>query len=354
MHRIAFVATTLLASTLAASVDEPKPSADANQAYAAFVRANERLQLPLDRSNPNELDSRLLEATARAKEFYSQFPEDPRSAAVAHAFAVNSSALSRSAERRRREATRAIDERLGSKQISDAEWQQLKFAQASTVITDADRAVAAGHIANLQPLRQVIDEFAARLPASPLIANLESHFLRILGLSDPNGIEAALLKLADSPNERLSKYAQGRLRIKALTTQPLNLRFTAIDGREVDMEKLRGKVVLLDFWATWCGPCVAELPHIRKMYDRYHRDGFEVVGISCDFPQDAKKLAAFVRANELPWPQHHDSENRWNHLATKFGVISVPQQLLFDRTGRLVVENARGATLESALERLMQ
>src|SRR5438067_10175070 len=67
-----------------------------------------------------------------------------------------------------------------------------------------------------------------------------------------------------------------------VTGKPVDIKFTAVDGREVDLAKLKGKVVLIDFWATWCGPCMGEVPHVVEAYQKLHGKGFEIVGISFD------------------------------------------------------------------------
>ena len=91
-----------------------------------------------------------------------------------------------------------------------------------------------------------------------------------------------------------------------LKTKPLDLKFTAADGHEVDLAQMRGKVVLIDFWATWCGPCVAELPNVLKAYEKLHPKGFEIVGISLD--SDRAKLETFIKEKNMTWPQFFDGQ----------------------------------------------
>ncbi|MCX7916307.1 MAG: TlpA family protein disulfide reductase, partial [Verrucomicrobiae bacterium] len=80
--------------------------------------------------------------------------------------------------------------------------------------------------------------------------------------------------------------------IKQIRSAPLELKFAAVDGREVDLEKLRGKVVLVDFWATWCGPCVMEAPKLVDTYQKYRERGFEIIGVSLD--SNKERLMAFT------------------------------------------------------------
>src|SRR5271156_6014076 len=82
---------------------------------------------------------------------------------------------------------------------------------------------------------------------------------------------------------------------------PFNLQYTAVDGTEVDLSQMRGKVVLVDFWATWCGPCMREVPNVVAAYQKYHDQGFEVVGVSLD--QDSQRMIAVAREKGMTWPQ---------------------------------------------------
>jgi len=118
-------------------------------------------------------------------------------------------------------------------------------------------------------------------------------------------------------------------------------------GNPLSVSKYEDKVVLVEFWATWCVPCVAELPNIIKAYNKHHSNGFEVIGISLD--QDEQKLKSFLKAKEIPWVQYFDGKGWQNKLAAKYGIDSVPATFLLDRQGKIIGQDFRGEALEEAL-----
>jgi peroxiredoxin len=122
-------------------------------------------------------------------------------------------------------------------------------------------------------------------------------------------------------------------------------------GAPISVAKFRGKVVLIDFWATWCGPCVEELPNVLAAYAKYHDKGFEIVGVSLDHEESA--LKAFLTERKMTWPQIYDGKGWRSELAQKYYVNSIPATYLLDRDGKIVAKNLRGAALEAQIGRLL-
>ena len=128
-------------------------------------------------------------------------------------------------------------------------------------------------------------------------------------------------------------------------------------GKEVKFpDDYKGKVVLLDFWATWCGPCVAEIPNVVANYEKYHEKGFEILGISLDNANAEEKLASFTKDKKMPWPQVYDGKGWGAAIGKTYGIDSIPAVFLVDGdTGAILGSSVecRGARLGPTLERVL-
>ena len=123
------------------------------------------------------------------------------------------------------------------------------------------------------------------------------------------------------------------------------------EGNTRRLSDLRGKVVLIDFWASWCSPCRRENPNVVKLYNKYHDKGFDIFSVSLDKDGNAWRNA--IRTDGLVWPNHVSDLKGWSSAAGKtYGIMSIPATVLVDREGNIIARNLRGADLERKLQEI--
>lgn len=164
-------------------------------------------------------------------------------------------------------------------------------------------------------------------------------FLRSARTDAGKQLANAVLK-SPVANDSLKQCAQAVLNRKYSAGKTLPIKFTAVDGRKIDLSAMRGKVVLVDFWGTDCVPCMSELPELKTLEQKYRDQGFEIIGISSD--SEKKRLLRVLQDKGITWPNYCDENGSTNQFAIACGVLGIPNYWLLDREGVVRETGARG------------
>lgn len=127
-----------------------------------------------------------------------------------------------------------------------------------------------------------------------------------------------------------------------------------VDGKLVKLTDFRGKYVLVDFWASWCGPCRQDNPNIVRVYNQYKEKNFTVLGVSLDRAEGKAAWLKAIKDDNLTWPQVSDLNFWKNEVALLYNVTSIPQNFLLDPQGKIIAKNLRGEQLENALSEILK
>lgn len=149
------------------------------------------------------------------------------------------------------------------------------------------------------------------------------------------------------PKHELAKKAAGASYRLNCVGKPLTLRGKTVEGRDLDLASLKGKVVLIHYWATWCEPCKADMEQLKALQAKYARQGFSLVGINLD--SDTSELATFLRTNRLTWPQLYEPGGLDSRLANELGILTLPTMILLDKQGRVISRNISVGELDTEL-----
>jgi thiol-disulfide isomerase/thioredoxin len=203
-----------------------------------------------------------------------------------------------------------------------------------------------------------IDEFkkyASSDKAKNMVPAMLFTALRSSGeLSEKKELAERITK--EYPDSPVVRQVEGEMRKAEAVGKPMVLAFNeAITGKPMSMEGLKGKIVVMDFWATWCGPCVAEMPKMKKIYAEFKDKGVEFVGVSLDQPEDKgglKALKEFCAKNEITWPQYYQGNYWQSEFSSKWGINAIPCVFVIGPDGNIVTTEARGKLEEILPEQI--
>jgi peroxiredoxin len=208
---------------------------------------------------------------------------------------------------------------------------------------------------NYECFREVYKRFVQKYPSSPVaLYALYEYTGRII--KDPAKITSLLNSLSDklkaSPD---GKALAQRLKAEsALVIGKAAFPFSQPDtsGNVISLSSFRGKYVLVDFWASWCGPCRRENPNVQAAFNKFKEKGFTVLGVSLDKENDKDKWLEAIRKDNLPWTQVSDLKGWNNEVARQYAIESIPQNFLLDPNGIIIARNLRGEKLEEKLSEI--
>jgi thiol-disulfide isomerase/thioredoxin len=247
-------------------------------------------------------------------------------------------------------------------EVADETEEVLKRSRSKPLVTEA---LFARTILVLQHSEEGNDSEAVKL--TDMFIKLApkddrgARLLYVLGVGAEKSREKQLAfyrrVVRDYPNSKWAAQAGGDLRKLEGIGKPFELEFTdAISGRKIEMKNYKGKIVVVDFWATWCDSCVVEMPRMKELYARYKDHGVEFLGVNLDKPKDEgglDRMKAYVEENRIPWPQYYQG-NYWDsEFSASWGVSALPAMFVVDRDGKLYSTDAQ-EKLEAVLNELLK
>ncbi|MBJ6120026.1 AhpC/TSA family protein [Pontibacter sp. BT310] len=241
-----------------------------------------------------------------------------------------------------------------NKMVNETQMQKMELEQRFMQANNEGKTEEAEAIKKEYDALQVkIKKFLAQHPTSVV-----STF-GTLTLIDP----ATDFAFADSMSTLFSKNLPNSKYTSELNERLKGMRSTAVgqmapeitlptpDGGSASLSSLRGKYVLIDFWASWCGPCRKENPNVVRMYNAYKDKGFEIFGVSLD--QNRDKWLKAIADDKLTWPHVSDLKGWESAAAGIYNITAIPQTLLLDKEGRIIAKNLRGKELEAKLAEVL-
>lgn len=251
---------------------------------------------------------------------------------------------------------------FGTHYFDNKPIQDADFYNTIPIITDAFKTYTQVMASlGLDPLavRKFIDANLNKIPSGT-----PTHKAALWGIitplmeTEPNNFSHygnMFIKLYGKENPEIVPSIQQRiasLGTKLLGADAPDVKFKTPDGQLLALSDLRGKVVLLDFWASWCGPCIRSLPEVKAIYDQFKAQGFEILALSLD--QTDKAWTDAIAKHNLPWKHISDLKGWQSEGAKIYGVTSIPQTFLIDQNGKLAGLNLHGEQLANRIKELLK
>jgi thiol-disulfide isomerase/thioredoxin len=308
---------------------------------------------PQVRSDPDARDkflaARLKALTRRAELTRELFKADPENPKLTMLLPERWQTLLSSSEPKSLRSLPAEIDEVTSKTKSERLKTEGAFWKAVVVLVSEEGDAETG--------LRAADAFIHRAPKDERGSLLLYQAAMKNGLSPEEKVAIYKRLIADYPDTQYASMAEGSLKRAEKIGKPFELEFTdAIKGTNVSIKDLKGKVVVIDFWATWCGPCVGAMPKMKKLYAKYKDKGVEFIGVSLDESKEEgglDKLKEFVAKNDITWPQYYQGQGWDSKFSTSLGITAIPCIFVVDADGKLSATDV-GENLEPTIAKLLK
>jgi peroxiredoxin len=239
--------------------------------------------------------------------------------------------------------------------VNETGREQMELEQRfNKAMTEGNTEAAEAARVQYMSLQNKVKDFLAKHPKSVVSA------FGTATLIDPMNDFAFADSMANLynqyiPDSRYTKMLNERIqpfKNTAIGSMAPDIKLATPEGGEKSLSSLRGKYVLIDFWASWCAPCRKENPNVVRMYNEYKDKGFEIFGVSLDQSRD--KWLKAIADDKLTWPQVSDLKGWESAAAQKYNITAIPQTILLDKEGKIIAKGLRGDELEQKLESLLK